>query len=482
MKRFMGMLLAVCLALSGVSAAAAAKEPDIKVEVNGKLQTFDQPPLIKNGRVLVPLRHIFESLQAKVTWDAKTRTVIATKENVATIVLKIGDKTAYVTANVAGVSKEYPVGLDVPAEIRNGRTLVPLRFVADSINGKVDWQAEQRLVQISTAVSASFIKDPAVEQAVRDSLGKQTGPLTIEDMKAVDHLNLMKGTIDLSGLEYASNLKHLFLNANQVTHPEALRSLSALEELSLDYVNVTDLSFLQGMPRLQSLHLSAVPVTDIAPISKLTQLTRLSINQAPISDISPLASLKRLRELALEQNKVADLGPLQGLTQLERLTVYQNPVTTAAPLENLSKLTHLSLTATEIADGQPLAGLTNLQELALNQGKLQNIDFVSNLTHLQLLNAAGNQIAKLPQLSKLTQLQTLLIGENPISDLTPLTGHPALKSLVLDQTDVTDLAPLATLPSLREVTLFQLGIDWNTDAAALQLRQRLEQAGVSVRS
>ncbi|NGQ97460.1 hypothetical protein G3578_20185 [Brevibacillus sp. SYP-B805] len=342
MKRLIGLLLAASVLVTGNHPAVSAREPDVTVKINGAVQTFDVPPVIKNGRVLVPFRKIFESLGAQVAWDPKTRTVTATKEAVGNIVMQIGSTTAYVRSSSMGEAKEYPVGLDVPAEIRNGRTLVPLRFVSESFRAKVEWVPNQRLVLITTAQPASFLKDSVLEQAIRERLNKPTGPLTKEDLTSLDSLMLM-GVKDLTGLEHATNLKHLFLNAAQAAHLDVLGSLSSLEELSLDYVQTKEIRFVEGMPHLHTLRLSGVPVEDLTPVGKLAELTSLTVNQAPVKDIRPLAGLTQLRDLDLEQNQITDLAPLAGLPQLERLTIYKNPVKDLAPLASLPSLKEVSL-------------------------------------------------------------------------------------------------------------------------------------------
>ena len=55
------------------------KNQDIKVFVNGKKVLFDQEPIIKDGRTLVPLRKIFEALNATVEWDSTNDSVKVTK-------------------------------------------------------------------------------------------------------------------------------------------------------------------------------------------------------------------------------------------------------------------------------------------------------------------------------------------------------------------------------------------------------------------
>ncbi|MCX7749909.1 MAG: copper amine oxidase N-terminal domain-containing protein [Clostridia bacterium] len=112
---------------------------EISVTANGSKLNFDVPPTILNGRTLVPLRVIFESLGASVIWDSATKTITAKKDG-KEIKLKIDSKIAYVN----GVE----VQLDVPAMIVNGRTLVPARFISESLGAKVDWNDQRKTVLI----------------------------------------------------------------------------------------------------------------------------------------------------------------------------------------------------------------------------------------------------------------------------------------------------------------------------------------------
>ncbi|RNB53499.1 hypothetical protein EDM57_19585 [Brevibacillus gelatini] len=479
-KRFFSAAFAGVILFSGNPPVTLAKEPDVVVKINGAVQSFDVAPIIKNGRVLVPFRKIFEAMGAQVNWDPKDRMVTANKYGTQ-VVLRIGDPTAYIIHSTTGKNLETPVKLDVPAEISNGRTLVPLRFVSESFDAQVEWAARDRTVSISTAEPATFLTDKGLEQAIRSVLNKPNGPLTKEDMANLKYLNIMDDSVDLKGLEFATNLKQLFLNANQVAHLDTIHSLAALEELSLDNVQTKDIGFLAGLRHLQTLRISSVPVSDITPLGTLPALKSLTIMQAPVQDIRALSALNQLETLDLEQNQITDLSPLKSLTQLKRLTIYQNPVKDAAPLQNLTSLTNLHLAETAIAEGTPLAGLTNLQELGIPYSKLTSIEFVTNLTQLQILQMAGNQIQSIPSFSKLKQLHTLFLDENPIQDISPLAGHPALEKLYIQNTKVSAISALATLPSLKEVGLFQIPIDWNKDAAAMSIRKQLEQKGVEVR-
>lgn len=113
-----------------LASSISAVDTGIKVYVNGKQTTFDQQPVVVNGRTLVPIRAVAEQLGAKVSWNADTATA-----------------TVQVGANVVEVAKDSTdalvngnhVTLDVAATIMNGRTLLPLRFVSESLGEQVGW-------------------------------------------------------------------------------------------------------------------------------------------------------------------------------------------------------------------------------------------------------------------------------------------------------------------------------------------------------
>jgi len=138
MKNSIRIGMASLLAL----AAAMAAAQDIAVKVNGDEVSFPvQQPIQEEGRVMVPLRGVFEQLGAYVTWHPETQTVQAVKGNT--------DVRVRIGSHIAEVNGERQQ-LDVPPELINGTTLVPLRFVSESLGAKVDWNNETRLVNITT--------------------------------------------------------------------------------------------------------------------------------------------------------------------------------------------------------------------------------------------------------------------------------------------------------------------------------------------
>jgi hypothetical protein len=147
MRKFL-LPLAVILALIILPFSAfASDQSSINVKINGQNLYFDVNPIIDNGRTLVPLRGIFESMGADVQWDAQTKTVLATKGNTK-VKLQIGSDNAYVNDQV--------IPLDVPAKIVNGSTLVPVRFISESFGAAVSWDSKSSTVIIQDATAKSI--------------------------------------------------------------------------------------------------------------------------------------------------------------------------------------------------------------------------------------------------------------------------------------------------------------------------------------
>ena len=152
-------------AASAEEDAVADEEKTVVVNIDGiALEIADQQPIIEGDRVLVPLRAIFEALDASVEWDQETKTVTAEKgEN--TIELTIGE-TAY---TVNGEEKE----MDVAAQLVNDRTLVPIRVVSESLACEVEWDSEGYIVDVSTpehlAVVAEADRIRAIEPDIDEA-------------------------------------------------------------------------------------------------------------------------------------------------------------------------------------------------------------------------------------------------------------------------------------------------------------------------
>lgn len=115
----------------------------IGVHVNGAPVQFGTvKPAQIEGRVFIPLRAVVEALGAEIKWDAATQTVRGSKGG-REFTLQIGSTSATVNGQ--------PTRLDVPAQLMQGTTMVPLRFVAEALGAKVGWNAALQQVSIEAA-------------------------------------------------------------------------------------------------------------------------------------------------------------------------------------------------------------------------------------------------------------------------------------------------------------------------------------------
>lgn len=147
MKILRIFLLVLIIILNIYSPALAQRAVTLKVD--GKVVKTDVAPVIENGRTLIPVRAVFEDLGAKVEWNNTARSVKINYSD--TVITLYVDKTS---VKVNQKNKE----LDVPAKIINGRTMIPVRFVATELGMTVDWVDSTSTVVISTQKGATANK------------------------------------------------------------------------------------------------------------------------------------------------------------------------------------------------------------------------------------------------------------------------------------------------------------------------------------
>jgi len=145
-KRLLSAAVCLVMMFSLLSISIYA-EDDIRVFVNDELVMFDQPPIMQDGRTLVPLRAIFEAMGAEVDWNSYTQTVTGTKSGIV-VVMQVGNNV--ISRNGQDIT------LDVPPQIVNDRTLVPVRAVAESFNAQVNWYHYMRMVRITAYTPTSM--------------------------------------------------------------------------------------------------------------------------------------------------------------------------------------------------------------------------------------------------------------------------------------------------------------------------------------
>lgn len=140
-KKTLMFTIVLIVFLGSLFNVSYGESDDIYVYIDSERVEFDINPLLQGGRVLVPMRKIFEKLDAEVTWDEKTRSVYAERDNIE-IRLTIDN-------NVINVNGEEII-MDIAPILHKGTTLVPLRIISETYGLQVNWISESKEVMIIT--------------------------------------------------------------------------------------------------------------------------------------------------------------------------------------------------------------------------------------------------------------------------------------------------------------------------------------------
>lgn len=115
------------------------QDGEIRVYMDGQPLIFDVPPVIEDDRTLVPIRKIVESMGGTVDWYEG-----------GYIDIQKDGRNIYLSIDLpAALVDNEPVYLDVPPRIINDRTLVPLRFVAETFGLRVEWDQSTSSVYLN---------------------------------------------------------------------------------------------------------------------------------------------------------------------------------------------------------------------------------------------------------------------------------------------------------------------------------------------
>lgn len=139
---------------------------DIRLWVKGKIIKPDVAPYISEDRTMVPVRVISENLGKVVTWNNDDKKVTIKDEKGNEFSLVINEKFMEdISSNVY-----RKIELDVPAVIKDDRTFVPIRAIAEAFGEKVYWDNDKRVVVIGDNYDSKKIKNDEIEMT-EDPLG-----------------------------------------------------------------------------------------------------------------------------------------------------------------------------------------------------------------------------------------------------------------------------------------------------------------------
>jgi hypothetical protein len=194
-KHFQKIILSTAIVSLALSNFSYAKAP-VTLQVDGIKQELSVEPILVSDTTMVGMREVFEILGAKVTWNEQDKTIKAQKEEV-TIQLNIGKTEAEVNGKKVSLSAE--------PRIIDGQTMVPLRFVSEALEASVDWDHENRVINVETKIDDQiqedqFIQEEIVEKDLSSILWEENveeNSLTVEE--AIE--KALKNSYELKTLE-----------------------------------------------------------------------------------------------------------------------------------------------------------------------------------------------------------------------------------------------------------------------------------------
>ncbi|MFA0815886.1 MAG: leucine-rich repeat domain-containing protein [Anaerofustis sp.] len=319
------------------------------------------------------------------------------------------------------------------------------------------------------------VPDASLKKALMNAANVASGgTLTVKDMLSLPTTLDLSGLsiTNLTGMQYAINLKKLNVSNNSISSLDSLRNLYNLQTLNysnntvtlvpswiftsrdLEEVNGSSngaymISLISSTNSLETLYLENNKLTDIPDLSSCASLRTLSFANNQIKTFpESLLKLTGLQSLSLAGNQITDVPDLSSLTALKALSLNNNQLT-AIPsgIESMAALQTLSLSGnkiTEISDGVMTLG--NLQNLSLSFNSIASIpDGLAGMPSLTVLELAVNQI-KLDDYSQvISSLSSKLSGftyklQKPTLSLKlyKQKGAPAGKLVWSSVSDVSD--------------------------------------------
>ena len=258
---------------------------------------------------------------------------------------------------------------------RNGRAESMLTLGADLGTRTVEVsvpEIEQPITFTIVGREGVIIPDPNLRAKIGEALGKASADrISPSEIATLTVLRAQRaGIVNLTGLEYATNLTRLELDRN----------------------NISDLSPVSGLTNLTFLALYDNNISDISAVSGLTNLTRLELDDNNISDISAVSGLTNLTQLWLSRNNISDISAVSGLTDLTSLLLSYNDISDLSPVSGLTNLTQLWLIDSNISDLSPLVANTGLGSGDRVTVRRNRLSYTSIHTHIPTLQGRGVEV------------------------------------------------------------------------------------------
>ncbi len=446
---------------------------DVHTELQVQPADYAAQALSSIGSPAVP--QLIEALESK---DPNVR------EAVAYILASIADGRAgssLIEALHDSEAKVQIAAITALGQIGDPRAIKPLMQIEQDSDRSIRENVTIALDLIKHLNAIVHFGDLNLENIIRQAIGKPTGEIVGRELLDVGLTELdarSKGIVDLSGLEYCTdliklnltdnrikdisglkrlvNLRDLFLRNNEITDINALSKLTELRGLDFRNNKIQSIAPLAGHRNLTVLRISNNQIKDIQPLSGCQEMTYLYLDRNQITDINAVGNMTSLKILEFQLNHITNLKPLSKLPELYALEVSNNPIVSVKPIAKLVNIRHLRMANIQIEYIRDLSGLMNMEQLTLSGNTIKDIDVLRNFPSLSHLLLAKCQIRDISVLAELTNLEMFIANSNEIVDISALAKLPKLKRIWLDDNQIRDIRPLVENENISKETRINL--------------------------
>ncbi|GIO44206.1 leucine-rich repeat domain-containing protein [Paenibacillus apis] len=224
---------------------------------------------------------------------------------------------------------------------------------------------------------------PIIEIKIREALADTESPLSDEDLKKIESINLegISDPIDLSSLTRLENL----------------------ESIHLSHVKVMSYDFIYNMQHLSSLHLEGVSLKELPDFSKI-HLQSLTITDSDIETLDFISNWDSLVTLELSSSQLTTLEGIQNAKKLKNLLISYNPVSDISQIKELINLERIELKSTQVQDITILQEQQNLKLLDIRDTSVDTVSFLANLPELKILLVTKDNIKDLDHIGDSVQV------------------------------------------------------------------------------
>lgn len=229
---------------------------DVSVSLNGTFVGFpNQKPVVVEGRTLIPLRGVFDNMGYSIGWNGSTKTVTLTKGS-DTIVINIGENKYYLNGSAHTI--------DVPAQIINGSTMLPLRAIADATGAEVLWDAKTKIATIidseTAPKAAQYGKVNVSSQQEADYISGYTKLMNEYNKAAMSFINLIN-KVNSEGISDQSQIKEVYDAANNI-YAKSIETKDSIAALSCPdkyrQLNGSTTSYMQSIAECAQLYIDFI--------------------------------------------------------------------------------------------------------------------------------------------------------------------------------------------------------------------------------